>query len=141
MRRILLLVIAGAAVAVAIWYAWRISQKALGAPISALLPRETIFLAQMPDFNRTRDQWHHSDIYALYQEPAVQDFLRKPLANLSKADAVGQTLREIEQLDPKNVFLALTSIEGNSLTFVGGFRLRGRPDDAERVVGKRRSQV
>src|SRR5206468_12859521 len=110
-------------------------------PVSALLPRETIFLAQMPDFNRTRDQWHHSDIYALYQEPAVQDFLRKPLANLSKADAVGQTLREIEQLDPKNVFLALTSIEGNSPTFVGGFRFRGRPDDAERVVGKWRSQV
>ncbi|PYK32824.1 MAG: hypothetical protein DME54_14810 [Verrucomicrobia bacterium] len=141
MRRVLLLAITCAVVAFTGWYIWNLSHETWALPVSALLPRETIFLAQMPDFNRTRDQWHHSDIYALYQEPAVQDFLRKPLANLSKADAVGQTLREIEQLDPKNVFLALTSIEGNSPTFVGGFRFRGRPDDAERVVGKWRSQV
>ena len=114
MRRVLLLAITCAVVAFTGWYIWNLSHETWALPVSALLPRETIFLAQMPDFNRTRDQWHHSDIYALYQEPAVQDFLRKPLANLSKADAVGQTLREIEQLDPKNVFLALTSIEGNS---------------------------
>jgi len=60
-----------------------------------------IFLAHMQDFNRTRDQWHQSDLYQLYSEPAVQDFLRKPLANLPKRDAASQTVREIEQLDPR----------------------------------------
>jgi hypothetical protein len=93
----------------------------------------------MQDFNRTRDQWHQSDLYQLYSEPAVQDFLRKPLTNLPKRDAASQTLREIEQLDPKNAFFALTSIDNNSPKLVGGFRFRGSIADAERVIGKWRS--
>ena len=139
MRRILLLVIAGAVVAVAIWYAWRISQKTSGAPISVLLPRETIFLAHLPDFNRTRDQWHHSDLYLLSREPAVQDFLRKPLSKLPKKDAASQTLRDFEQLGPRDAFFALTSIDNNNPKFAGGFRFQGSPEDAERVIGKWRS--
>ncbi|HWN64835.1 MAG TPA: hypothetical protein VNN24_04020 [Candidatus Binatus sp.] len=139
MRRILLLVIAGAAAAVAIWYAWRISQKTSGAPISVFLPRETIFLAHLPDFNRTRDQWHHSDLYLLSREPAVQDFLRKPLSKLPKKDAASQTLRDFEQLGPRDAFFALTSIDNNNPKFAGGFRFQGSPEDAERVIGKWRS--
>jgi hypothetical protein len=141
MRRILLLAITCALIAFGGWYVWNLSQQTWALSASALLPRETIFLAQMPDFNRMRDQWHHSDIYLLYQEPAVQDFLRKPLANSVRTDAVDQTLREVEQLEPRNAFVALTSIKGNSPTLVGGFRFRGKPEDAERVVGKWRSQV
>jgi hypothetical protein len=132
-------VIAGAAAAVAIWYAWRISQKTSGAPISVLLPRETIFLAHLPDFNRTRDQWHHSDLYLLSREPAVQDFLRKPLSKLPKKDAASQTLRDFEQLGPRDAFFALTSIDNNNPKFAGGFRFQGSPEDAERVIGKWRS--
>ncbi|PYJ25995.1 MAG: hypothetical protein DME91_01045, partial [Verrucomicrobia bacterium] len=141
MRRILLLAITCAVVALGGWYIWNLSHETWALSASALLPRETIFLAQMPDLNRTRDQWHHSDLYSLYREPAVQDFLRKPLANLSSGDAVGRTLSEIEHLDPKSVFLALTSLKGKSPTLVGGFRFRGRPEDAERVIGKWRSQI
>jgi hypothetical protein len=139
MRRILLLVIAGAAAAFAIWYVWRISQKTSSASVSALLPRETILLAHVPDFNRTRDQWHHSDLYLLYREPAVQDFVRKPLAKLPKKEAASQTLRDFEPLDPKDGFVALTSIDNNNPKIVGGFRFRGAPEDAERVIGKWRS--
>src|SRR5437870_7790628 len=105
MKRILLLLIAFAA-AFAGWYYWNFFQRISSAPVSALLPRETIFLAHMPDFNRTRDEWYRSDIYQLYREAAVQDFLRKPLGNLPKTDAASQTLREIEQLDPKHALLA-----------------------------------
>src|SRR5207249_5939076 len=101
MRHLMFLIIALAA-AFAGWYYWNLSQQISSAPVSALLPRETIFLAHMPDFNRTRDEWYRSDIYQLYHEPAVQDFLRKPLGNLPKTDAASQTLREIEQLDPKH---------------------------------------
>jgi len=139
MKRIIFLVTAGAVVAFAGWYVWNLSQQASSASVSVLLPRETIFLAHMQDFNRTRDQWHQSDLYQLYSEPAVQDFLRKPLANLPKRDAASQTLREIEQLDPKNAFFALTSIDNNSPKLVGGFRFRGSIADAERVIGKWRS--
>ena len=140
MKRVLLLVIIGAVAAFGGWYVWNLSQKTSSAYVSVLLPRDTIFLAHMPDFNQTRDQWHHSDIYLLYREPAVQDFLRKPLANFSKRDRASQTLREIEQLDPKNAFIALTSIDNNNPKVVGGFRFQGSVAEAERVIGKWRSK-
>ena len=140
MRRILLLIIAVAVAAVAGWYVWNLSQRTSSASVSVLLPRETIFLAHMPDFNRTRDQWRQSDIYALYREPEVQDFLRKPLATLSNGDTASQTLLEFEQLEPKNVFFALTSLGNKGPKLAGGFRFRGSIADAERVIGKWRSK-
>jgi hypothetical protein len=138
MKRLIFLAIA-VAVALAGWYVWKLSQQTSGASVSALLPRETIFLAHVPDFNGTREEWRHSDICLLYRESAVQDFLRKPLAKISKRDTASETLREIEQLDPKNAFCALTSIDNNSPKLVGGFRFRGSPKDAEQIIGKWRS--
>src|SRR5207247_8494998 len=105
MRHLMFLIIALAA-AFAGWYYWNLSQQISSAPVSALLPRERIFLAHMPDFNRTRDEWYRSDIYQLYHEPAVQDFLRKQLVNLSMTDADSQTLHEIANLDPNHAFFS-----------------------------------
>jgi hypothetical protein len=142
MRRILLLILALAVAAFAGWYYWNVTQRMSSAPVSTLLPGDTIFLAHLPDFNQTRDEWHHSDIYQLYREPAVQDFLRKPLGNLPTPKAFGaQTLQEIEQLDPKHAFIALTSIDNNNPKFVGGFRFRGSQEEAERVIGRWRSTL
>ena len=140
MRRILLLIIAAAVAAYAGWYYWNFSQKVSSAPVTELLPRDTIFLAQMPDFNRTREEWRQSDIYRLYSEPAVQDFLRKPLDKMPTPKAL-VTLQEIEQLDPKNAFFALTSISDSAPSLVGGFRFRGTQEDAERVIGKWRAML
>ena len=84
----------------------------------------------------------HCDIYQLYREPAVQDFLRPAragLGNTSKTDAVAQTLLEIEQLALKNAFFALTSIDNNNPRIVGGFHFRGTQEEAERIIGKWRS--
>jgi hypothetical protein len=134
MRRTVILVIAGAVAAFAIWYVWRISQKTSSASVSALLPRETIFLAHVPDFNRTHDQLNHSDVCLLYREPAVHDFLRKPLAKLPKKDAASQRLREIERIDPKNAFFAVTSMANDSLKVVVGFRFRENQNSAEKII-------
>lgn len=140
MRRLIFLIIALAAAAFGGWYYWKVSQRISSAPVSALLPRETILLAHMPDFNRTRDEWRDSDIYKLYREPAVQDFLTKPLGNVPTPKAFGaQTLRDVEQLDPKHAFIALISVQRNNPKFVGGFQFRGNEQDAERIIGKWRS--
>jgi hypothetical protein len=138
MRRILLLIIAVAVAAYAGWYYWNFSQQASSAPVSAFLPRNTIFLAHMPDFSRTRDEWRQSDIYQLYREPTVQDFLRKPLDNMPTPKALG-TLQELGHLDPKNAFFAMTSISDSAPSLVGGFRFRGTQEDAERIIGKWRA--
>src|SRR5947208_9445966 len=139
MRRILFVIIALAIAAFGGWYYWNLSQRISSAPVSVLLPRDTIFLAHMPDFNRSLDEWHHCDIYQLYREPTVQDFLRKPLGNLPKTDAASQTLQEIGQLDPKHAFLGLTSMDSNNPKFIGGFRFRGSQEEAERITSRWRS--
>src|SRR5215471_18509160 len=141
MKRILFVLIALAVAASAGWYYWQFSQRISTAPVAALLPRETIFMAQIPDFNRALDEWQHSDIYQLYREAAVQDFLRKPLSNAPKTDAVSQTVREIEQLAPRNAFVALTSINKNNPKIVGGFRFNGSQEEAERIIGNWRSRL
>ena len=141
MKRVLFVLIALAVAAFAGWYYWNLSQKISSAPVAALLPRETIFVAHMPDFNRAYDEWQRCDIYQLYREPAVQDFLQKPLSDVQKNDTVSQTLREIEQLAPKNAFIALTSIENNNPKALGGFRFRGSREDAERIIGGWRSAL
>jgi hypothetical protein len=141
MRRFTFLVIVAALVALAVFYARRGWKQTSDAVVTELLPRETIAFAQVPDFNRTRDQWHQSDVYQLYREPTVQDFLQKPLARLPNRNATAQTLQEIERLDPKDGFLALISIENNNPKFAAGFRFRGRREDAEPIIGKWRSQL
>src|SRR5262245_43394451 len=141
MKRMLFGLIALAVAAFAGWYYWQISQRVSSAPVAALLPRETIFVAQIPDFNRALDEWQHSDVYQLYRETAVQDFLRKPLSNNPKTDVVSETLREIEQLAPRNAFVALTSINKNNPKIVGGFRFNGSQEEDEIIIGNWRSTM
>jgi hypothetical protein len=140
MRRPLLLVIIAVA-AFAIGYALRISEKSRSTAAAAFLPRETIAFVHLPNFNQTRDQWHQSDIYQLYCEPSVQEFLRKPLATLPKRTAAAATLREIEQLDAKDAFAAVTKIDNNNPKLVGGFRFHGSPADAENIIERWRSKL
>ena len=141
MKRILFLLITLAVAASAGWYYWRFSQQFSSAPVASVLPRDTIFVAQIADFNRARDEWQRCDVYQLYKEPAVQDFLRKPLGNAPKTDALSQTLGDIEKLALKNVFIALTSVENNNPKIVGGFRFRGSQEEAEQVIGKWRATL
>lgn len=141
MKRILLLVLAGALAAIAILYGLRIAEKASNAAVTAFLPRGTIVFAHLPDLNRTRDQWHESDTYRLYREPAVQDFLRKPLARAPKKNSGSEMVQEFGQLDPKDIFVALTSMANDTPKFAAGFRFSGNQDDAEPVISKWRSQL
>jgi len=109
--------------------------------VAALLPSEAIALVQVPDLNRTRDQWHESDIYKLYCEPAVQDFLRKPLTQIPDRDANSQTLRDFERLQIKDGFAALISVENNNPVFLAGFRFQGSRAEANKAINKRREQI
>lgn len=125
----------------ALAYALRVARQNSAVTVSSLLPSDTIAFVHVPDFNRTRDEWHHSDIYQLFHEPAVEEFLRKPLARFRWTDTASQTLREIEQLAPKDLFLALTSIDAQNPGFLAGFRFRGNRDAVEAIIGKWRAHL
>jgi hypothetical protein len=140
MKRFVLLLIVAAAAAFAISYGLRQAATTSPTAVAALLPRGTILFAHLPDFNRARDEWHDSDIYKLYREPAVLAFLQRPLAKLPQHDVASETLHEVERLAPKNAFIGLTSIENNSPKIVAGFRFRGSQENAEKIIGKWRAQ-
>ena len=136
MKRFWLFLILLIAALLTLAYALRVARQNSAVAVSSLLPPDTIAFVHLPDFNRTRDEWHHSDIYQLFHEPAVEEFLRTPLARFRKIDAASQTVQEIERLAPKDSFFAVTSIDARNPGFVAGFRFRGSRDAAETVVGK-----
>lgn len=140
MYRILLIVVTVIVIGLAIGYGLRSSHKT-SAAVTALLPRETVAFLHVPDFESTVDQWHHSDIYELYREPAVEDFLRKPLSRVPKTEGALQTRREIEQLNPKDAFFALTAAENDNPKIIAGFRFSGSEEDAEKIIGRWREKL
>ena len=95
----------------------------------------------MPDVNGTRAKWHETDLYKLWREPAVQDFLQKPLSKTPKSEAVRHRLQQMETLQMKDAFLAIISWENNQLKMLGGFRFNGSAEDAEKVIGQWRARV
>lgn len=140
MKRFGLVVLVAAVAAGGVVYTVHRTPVTPNTAVTSLLPNTTVAVAHVPDFQRTRDEWRESDIYKLYQEPEVQAFL-KPLANVPKQDATSSTLTDLEKLDPKDAFLAVTSIENNSPHFIGGFRFRGSQSSAEEIVGKWRARL
>ena len=141
MKRFALLLVFAAVAAAGVVYTVRRGQSISHANVTSLLPRDAVAFVHVPDFNRTRDEWHQTDIYKLYREPAVQEFLDRPLSKVPQRDASSQTLAEIEQLVPKDAFVAVTSIENNNPHFAGGFRFRGSQSDAEKIIEGWRSQL
>jgi hypothetical protein len=134
MKRFQLLVLVSAIAAGAIWYGFYRSRHTSSAAVAALLPKETLALIHLPDFNRSRAELHKTDLYQLWQEPAVKDFLQKPRTKMPITGAVGQTVDEIASLEMKDAFIALVSVESSAWRMVGGFRFKGDDANAEKIV-------
>ena len=120
--------------AVVIWYGLKLASFSTAASVTALLPRGTVLLMHVPDFNATHDRWHQSDVYRIYQEPTVQDFLRKPLSRLPDKSTASEMLGQIKRVAPKDAFFALTRADQSSWTFVAGLEIRGNQGDAENLI-------
>jgi hypothetical protein len=141
MKRALSMMLIGAAAAAAILYGLRLAERASNVSVGSLLPRSTIAFAHLPDLNKTIDQWHHSDIYRIYLEPSVQEFLQKPTSRAGKAKLISFNFHEVEELDPRNTFVALTSTENDKPKIIAGFHFRCSQDVADRVVEGWRSKI
>ena len=134
MRKLQLLILAAAVAAGVIWWAFYRTHHTSSLGVASLLPKETLALVHLPDFNRSRDDWHRTDLYQLWQEPSVQEFLEKPRANLQTNGRVGQTANEISSLQMKDAFFAVIAIESSAWKWGGGFRCSGDTDKAAKMV-------
>ena len=141
MRRLVLLLALASAGATGLWLALRGGDSA-HARVTSLLPRETVAFVHVPDFNRAREQWRQTDIYKLWREPAVQEFLQKPLARLpAESGGAEQLMQQLERLGIRDAFVAVPSWQEGRAVVLGGFRFRSGRADAEKVVDEWRSRV
>jgi hypothetical protein len=141
MKRFQLLVLASMIAAGAIWMGLYRSRHTSSAAVTALLPKETLAFVHLPDFNRSRAELHQTDLYQIWTEPAVQDFLAKPRTKISPRQGLGATLEECEALQIKDAFLAVVAIEHSAWKIVGGFRFAGDPANAEKITANWRIKV
>jgi hypothetical protein len=134
MKRFQLLVIVSMIAAGAIWVAFYRSRHTSSTAVTALLPKDTLAFVHLPDFNRSRAELRQTDLYQIWAEPALQEFLQRPRARIPASDGLVSTLQECEALQMKDAFVAVLAIEYSAWKTVGGFRFKGDPGNAERIV-------
>ena len=141
MKKLIAVLVIALVVAAAVWIAVRVQLAKRVAAVPTLLPQTTLILVELPDPAQARADWHESDLYKIWHEPAVQEFLQKPLARVPKDRGGRQTLAEFLALGPKNSFLALTSLEKNEPKLIGGFHFDASPEKAREFIGPAGSGV
>jgi hypothetical protein len=109
--------------------------------VASLLPKETLALVHVPDFNRSREQWHRTDIYQLWKEPAVQEFLAKPRSKVETEGGIGETVNEIAAIQMNDAFFAVLAIDSSAWKWDGGFRCLGDTEKAARLVESWKSKI
>jgi len=141
MRKFQLLILAAAVAAGAIWWGFYRTHHTSSLGVASLLPKDTLALVHLPDFNRSRGDWHRTDLYQLWQEPSVQEFLQKPRANFQTNGRISQTVDEISSLEMKDAFFAVISIESSAWKWDGGFRCSGDNEKAAKLVEDWRTRM
>ena len=139
MKRFLLVILLGAIAALTAYYIVRQHPAALPSTIAKLLPADTALFIHMPDAEKNRDAWHRTDLYQLYREPAVQDFLQKPKSQLPEKGPVKEAWRDLASLRMRNAFLATNNFD--SVRVVGGFEFRCTEKEAESVIERWKSRL
>ena len=139
MKRFLLVILLVAIAALTAYYIVRQHPAAVPSTIANLLPADTALFIHMPDAEKNRDAWHRTDLYQLYREPAVQDFLQKPKSKLPEKGPVKEAWHDSASLRMRNCFLATNNFD--SLRLIGGFEFRCDEKEAESVIERWKSRL
>ena len=107
--------------------------------IASLLPADTALFIHLPDADKNQDAWHRTDLYQLYREPAVQDFLQKPKSHLPDKSTAIEVWNDFSSLRIRNGFLATNSFD--SLRLIAGFEFHCEEKEAQAVIGRWKSRI
>jgi hypothetical protein len=132
MKRFLLLVVFAIVILFLVLFALRRNAATAASAAPSILPSDTVLFLHVPDPAKNRENWHKTELYALYREPAVQKFLRKPAAKISKNNQVSQAWSDLGTLRLRDVFVATNTFD--SLRLVAGFEFQCDKKQAESII-------
>ena len=100
------------------------------------LPADTQLLLSVPDVEGTLAEWKTTDLYKIWTEPEVQDFLARPLSKLPPHQDIDDTVGKVIRLSPTNVFLAVTAMDDktNQPHVIAGFDFKGDKAEVEQLL-------
>ena len=106
------------------------------AAAAGYLPADTLLLFAIPDPGQTADNWRTTDLYKIWAEPDVQAFMAKPLALIPPDKHRDDAIAQIEALQPKNVFIAITALDekNNQPRGIAGFQFKGASSDVDHLI-------
>lgn len=139
MKRLLAVIVLVVIAALTAYYITRQHPGAVPSTIANLVPADTALFIHLPDAEKNRDAWHRTDLYQLYREPAVQDFLEKPKSNLPEKSSAKEVWNDAASLRIRNGFLATNSFD--SLRLIAGFEFRCDEKEAQAVIERWRSRI
>ena len=103
MKKLVAVLVIALVAAAAVWVVLRVQLAKRLAPVPALLPQTTLILVEAPDLSGRARDWHESDLYKIWREPAVQEFLQKPLGRLPPIAAAARRWRNFSRSARKTV--------------------------------------
>jgi hypothetical protein len=139
MKRLVAVIVLVVIAALTAYYITREHPAAVPSTIAALLPADTALFVHLPDAEKNRDAWHRTELYQLYREPAVQDFLQKPKSQLPGKSSVKEMWNDSSSLRIRNGFLATNSFD--SLRLMAGFEFRCDEKEARAVIERWKSRI
>ncbi|PYL02623.1 MAG: hypothetical protein DME32_05990, partial [Verrucomicrobia bacterium] len=139
MKRLLAVILLVVIAALTAYYITRQHPAAVPSTIANLLPADTALFIHLPDAEKNRDAWHRTDLYQLYCEPAVQDFLQKPKSHLPEKSSMREAWNDSSALRIRNGFLAANSFD--SLRLIAGFEFGCDQKEAQAVIERWKSRI
>src|SRR5437764_590536 len=139
MKRLLLVIVLLVIAALTAYYITRQHPAAVPSTIANLLPADTALFIHLPDAEKNAQAWHRTDLFQLFSEPAVQDFLQKPKSHLPEKGSVREIWNDSASLRIRNAFLATNSFD--SLRLIGGFEFRCGEKEGQALIERWQSKL
>jgi hypothetical protein len=99
-----------------------------------LVPAETVFFAQLLDLRTSTTRWKKTALHQLLQEPEMQSFLERPREKLPVFRHLNTLGEQMDRIEPREGFFAVTSMESSTPALVAGFSFLGSQNEAETFV-------
>ena len=138
MKKVILSLVALLALAFAGFVVYR---KTIGAhvPAALLVPGETVLFVDLPNLPRTAVRWPQTGLAQIMAEPEMQKFLEKSRTAGGPVKMWDEKLAQMMRMAPREVFVAVTSIEGTTPKWIAGFAFMGRKKDALALLAEPRA--